>query len=265
MTQEILSSIQNNVSYDDAHIVPASPSVHRPITSSSVSPPLMSAAANNNYENIEISIIPSDDMAKTNQEGDDDDDDNYCIDSGDELFASDDNDHVSDNDDDDIESENGDNSDANDIYRENLRNWAMQFRINHVAINNLLQIINSREGKKILPHDARTLLRTPATVIPVQALSSGGEYWHNGLAKCLSNAFQNLNKPISISLNINIDGLPAYNSSKVSFWPILFNIFEFPKMPPMVIGIYCGATKITDIATYFSPFVDELEAIMAAL
>lgn len=197
-------------------------------------------------------------MAANNE---DEDNVDYCIDSGDE-FAADDN-HVSDDDDIESESESGDISDAHDIYRENLRNWALQFRINHLAINNLLQIINAHEGKKLLPHDARTLLQTPRKVIPVQALCGGGEYWHNGLGECLSNAFRNLNKPISISLNVNIDGLPVFNSSKIAFWPILFNIAEIPKMPPMVIGIYCGASKITDIGSYFSPIVDELEAIMA--
>lgn len=223
------------------------------------SPPSLtiSAAANNNCESIEV-MIPSGESATDDE---DENDFDYCIDSGDEFAA--DNNHVSDDDDsnDDIESDDL-SADANEIYQENLRNWALQYRINHLAINNLLQIINTHAGKRLLPHDARTLPQTPRKVIPVQALSGGGEYWHNGLRECLSNAFRNLNKPISISLNINIDGLPVFNSSKIAFWPILFNIAEIPKMPPMVIGIYCGASKITDVGSYFSPIVDELETIM---
>lgn len=199
---------------------------------------------------------PTNDVVATNNNADDMDyfDQYYCVDSEDSV---DDDDGDADDEDDEIS--------ANELFRDNLRNWALQFRISHFALNGLLKIIDTRLGAKSsgLPLDARTLLLTPRSIIPVQALSGGGEYWHNGLKICLSNTFQNLDKSISISLNINIDGIPVFNSSKVSFWPILSNITEFPKISPMVVGIYCGASKITDIGTYFSPFVDELEEIMA--
>lgn len=35
-----------------------------------------------------------------------------------------------------------------------------------------------------------------------------------------------------------------------------------PKIPPGVIGIYCGDTKITDVETYFNNFVDEMLDVM---
>lgn len=152
----------------------------------------------------------------------------------------------------------------NDDFPDDSRNWALQFQINHMALNALLQLLNSQKRDKTrLPNDARTLLGTTRSVIPVQPLNDDGEYWHNGLKKCVLNTFRGLNESISISLNINIDGIPVFNSSNVSFWPILVNIFEFPSIQPMVVGIYCGASKITNIGKYFAPFVDELEEILA--
>lgn len=164
----------------------------------------------------------------------------------------------SDEDDDDMK-----NAEIKDTFQQSLRNWALQFRINHLALNGLLEILRSHMGNNYVPATARTLLRTTPTIIPVQPLVSGGEYWHSGLKKCLVQTFGDLDRPISISLNINIDGLPVFRSSSVSFWPILFDIFECPKISPMVVGIYCGASKISDIGTYFSPVVDELEDILA--
>lgn len=149
------------------------------------------------------------------------------------------------------------------ILRNNLANWASEFQIHYTALKVLLRIFNEFVGSNILPQDGRTLLQTECKAVNVQKLDGGnGEYWHNGLEKCLLNTFRNLNKPISISLNINVDGIPLYNSSRVVFWPILCTITEIPKMRPMVIGIYCGSAKITDLDNYFLPFVNELRPIL---
>lgn len=165
-----------------------------------------------------------------------------------------------DTDDDEICAEEDINK--SEVFRKQLKKWASDFQISHLALNGLSTIVNSFVGDKLLPKSGKTMMQTHSSVIPVQALDGGGEYWHNGLAKCLTNIFHELDRPISISLNINIDGLPLYNSSKITFWPILFNIHEMPKIPPAVIGIYCGDTKITDVETYFNNFVDEMLDVM---
>lgn len=148
--------------------------------------------------------------------------------------------------------------------KQNLKKWALEFQINHAALRGLLSIINTYAGDNVLPQDGRTLLHSENKVIQMKTLDGGtGEYWHNGLKRCLSNTFRNLHEPISISINVNVDGLPLYNSSKVNLWPILCTITEMPKIRPMVIGIYCGSAKITDLNSYFSPFVDELQPILS--
>lgn len=168
--------------------------------------------------------------------------------------------------DDDIsDDEEEDFISKNHNLRSNLKKWALAHNITHMALKDLIKIFNERFGEKdaissILPYDPRTLLQTPQTV-KIMPFNEG-EYWHHGLKNCLEKIFRKLDEPITISLTINIDGLPLFNSSKVEFWPILFNIAEMPKISAMVIGIFCGTAKPSDIDTFLMPFVDEMSNIM---
>lgn len=150
----------------------------------------------------------------------------------------------------------------NHIFRGQLRQWAVDYGINRMALKDLLKIIKEHfeKGEPFLPADPRTLLQTPQTINVVSV--SGGEYWHQGISNCLTKIFRNLNEATAITLNFNIDGLPLYNSSKVEFWPILFNLVEVPQSSPMVVGIFCGTAKPSDIDSFLTPFVDEMNELM---
>lgn len=102
-----------------------------------------------------------------------------------------------------------------------LQEWVNSQRISKRAVDSLLAILNSH-GIKSLPKNHRTLLQTPVN-IEINEIS-GGHLWYNGLETNLRLIFCSLDRDISISLNFNIDGLPLYNSSKISFWPILSSI-----------------------------------------
>lgn len=132
------------------------------------------------------------------------------------------------------------NIDNDASFQEELRIWAITNNIRHTAINLLLKILKKRT-KSCLPLDARTLLETPKDV--VLTTLGRGIYWHQGLEVCLKYNLHDINKPLNISLNFNIDGLPIYKSSKNEFWPILFNIYELPTIKPMVVGIWSGIGK----------------------
>lgn len=69
------------------------------------------------------------------------------------------------------------------------------------------------------------------------------------------------NLPV-ISLNINIDGLPAFKSSKLQLWPILCNVYEIPELRPIVVGIYSGHNKPSDLDGYLRMFVDEMKKLL---
>lgn len=145
-------------------------------------------------------------------------------------------------------------------YREMLQQWATSYNISHAALNELLKLQNEKLGLQ-LPLDARTLLKTPQT-INIIALEDDGFYWHHGIKRCLSECFSNLTQSISISLNINIDGLPLGRSTNKQFWPILANIFEYPGIAPFVIGLYYGKRKPSSVRSYLQPFVDEVQEII---
>lgn len=102
-----------------------------------------------------------------------------------------------------------------------LRKWATEHRISKIAINDLLPILKSN-GMSYLPLNYRTLQETPTNVdIPYVA---GGKMWYNGLRNCVEKVYSTLSNDCTIYLKFNIDGLPLYKSSKISFWPILASI-----------------------------------------
>lgn len=138
-------------------------------------------------------------------------------------------------------------------FEEKLIDWIDLYNISKRGVNRLLSILNS-EGHS-LPRDYRTLLRTDTKIKTVPL--AGGMYWHNGLKKCLLRIFGNFKESAKLSLNFNIDGLPIYKSSKETFWPILANLHDFPKIRPIVVGIWSGEGKPV-LNEYLEPFVNEL-------
>lgn len=108
-----------------------------------------------------------------------------------------------------------------------LRTWAIEKNINKRALTALLKILRSA-GFTSLPKDSRTLLETPRKVEIVDL--AGGKYWHNGLKHCLTQVFSKLSSNLCVELNINIDGLPLFKSSPVTFWPILANVYGKKKI-----------------------------------
>lgn len=111
-----------------------------------------------------------------------------------------------------------------------LRVWALKHRITHMAVKDLLFVLNkagvSSEFGKPLPKDSRTMMKTPAHV-EIQTLTHG-KLWYYGVQKCLQIILKNVNRDATITLNFNFDGVPLYNSSKICFWPILSSMQGIP-------------------------------------
>lgn len=164
-----------------------------------------------------------------------------------------------DEDTDEDEEEYDNEDDKNEALSTALKNWSLEHNIKQSALRDFIKIINDRLPN-VLPKDPRTLLQTTQD-IPLTPLGQG-QYWHHGLRQCLQSLFADLNESKSISINVNLDGLPIYKSSKDEFWPILFNIVELPHVEPMIIGIYSGKSKPTDLNAFLAPFVDELNEIL---
>lgn len=126
------------------------------------------------------------------------------------------------------------------ILLQGLGHWSAMNGITQTALNELLALLNENLPELKLPKDARTVTKTPTTKAVIVEDDHGGSYWHYGLEKALTNCLMNVEHCAVVKLNINVDGLPLFKSSRVEFWPILFNIHGKNRVPPMVAGIYCG-------------------------
>lgn len=171
--------------------------------------------------------------------------------------------------------------------RTRLRLWAISHNISTLALDNLLRTLNAC-GINSVPKNHRTLLETPIDIKYTEL--AGGLFWYNGLKNCLEQIFSTLNRDIAISLNFNVDGLPIFNSSKATFWPILSSIHgmcgtnqlmrrflllllnqisfilpEFAHIRPMIIAIWCSEelSKPNNLNEYFGKFVNELNHLIA--
>ena len=173
----------------------------------------------------------------------------------------------------DVESLSGDSSDESDISEEiepdienkekelsfDLGMWAASFSITMVAVSSLLDIL--RVLHPSLPKDPRTLLKTPRTST-VKTIE-GGSYFHFGIVKSLQHInllphFFTSSETLSISLQINIDGLPLQKSSTQQFWPILGRVSIPFSSNPFLIGLFCGQSKPVNLNEYLKDFIEEM-------
>lgn len=132
--------------------------------------------------------------------------------------------------------------------------WCLEFNITNNAMSALLVILQKYFPS--LPKDSRTFKRTPRKTI-IQKMSTG-TYFHFGLLETITNFLsKNFNQIIGniLSIDVGIDGLPLFKSSKSQFWPILGNISGFPDV--FVIGNYHGDSKPVDSEIFLKQFIED--------
>lgn len=118
-------------------------------------------------------------------------------------------------------------------FHRKLSEWCLNCNPTQHQIRQLLVACNETLPFE-LPHDPRTIMKTPRSVTIIQFSGGDGQYWHHGLIDSLQRVLQKLrNLPPKISLNINADGLPIAESSNAQFWPLLCNLHEFPHVQPI--------------------------------
>ena len=130
-------------------------------------------------------------------------------------------------------------------------------------INQLLHLLQKHNFIKDLglPTDTRTLLKTPRSIS--KKIVPGGQYYHFGIRKSVINHLSFI-KPQShaILLNVNVDGVPLYNSNASAFWPILGNLYQNGRTSDcFLIGLYFGKKKPLSFNDYFDDFVTEFLSI----
>ena len=113
----------------------------------------------------------------------------------------------------------------------------IQYRL-RLPLSSLRVILEELKGHHpILPKDPRTLLRTPRHCCVKR--KAGGTYVHLGLQSGLLMVLRDLYKPIAeAELQINIDGMSAYNSSRTQVWPILCRLIKPFISRPFLVGVF---------------------------
>lgn len=142
-----------------------------------------------------------------------------------------------------------------------LRSWALNYRISHSALKGLLEILSNTKHDfqfESLPKDPRTLLSTPRQTVIRRV--HPGNYFHFGIRASLECHLKKfgLKLPTNIQIGVNIDGLPISKSSSSQLYPILGVIScSILGKSVFLIGLYHGLEKPEDFNIFLLDFVEE--------
>ncbi|CAH0559280.1 unnamed protein product [Brassicogethes aeneus] len=133
-----------------------------------------------------------------------------------------------------------------------LQHWAVTNKVTHIALNNLLKILNPHF--KNLPLDPRTLLKTPRKTIT--RFVEPGQYFHFGLKENITFLLENAHRDLSqCEICVNIDGLPISKSSGSQLYPILISLFPVNENLVSCVGLYHGYDKPKNANNFLKEFV----------
>jgi hypothetical protein len=151
------------------------------------------------------------------------------------------------------------NGKSHDSLQQNLAKWSVECNVTHSAVGALLKILKPYHPS--LPLDPRILLKTSSNYNIKQI--EGGEYCHIGIERGLQYLIGNSSSPVdNLELQINVDGIPLFESSSVSLWPILCLVRNIDFKEPAVIGLFCGKQKLGNAAEFLSDSISDMLTVM---
>lgn len=160
----------------------------------------------------------------------------------------------------DESSESSSISDEDESIDDILRKWYLENNVPLTALTNLLKTLN--KFHPTLPKTAETLLKTKRN-FEIQNMGCG-KFHHFGLENNILNIMKSDTFDISsgtVSLNLNVDGLPLYHSSSTQFWPILCYLEEDSLNMPFIMSLYYGSSK-PPIEDFLSYFISDLQILL---
>lgn len=86
---------------------------------------------------------------------------------------------------------------------------------------------------------------------------AGGSYYHFEVKNSAVAELASLDFDLTdtLTLKVNIDGLPLFRSTNVSLWPILGRIKESPNSNVFMIDLYSGVTKPAHLQECLNEFI----------
>ncbi|KYN50560.1 hypothetical protein ALC57_05601 [Trachymyrmex cornetzi] len=145
-----------------------------------------------------------------------------------------------------------------------IKKWALQNNISQIALQELMNILRNKLLPQ-LPVSAKSFVGTKYTFNIENFVDPEEEHYQyvyfglrEGLLSCINTALH-IDK---VPLQINIDGIPLYKSSRKQLWPILCKVHHDPDIyKPFVVGIFCGYNKPKNINQYFRKFINEINTL----
>ena len=142
-----------------------------------------------------------------------------------------------------------------DDLGERIASWAIKYNCTRDCTNDLLKIL--REKGHDLPKDCRSLFNTPRIVKYKE--KCGGSYLYLGIRSGVVRILDSISLKVNeISLDVNIDGLPLFKSSKLQLWPILGS---FIGSNVFVIGLFSGTSKPDCVNEFMEDFILEVNEL----
>lgn len=144
---------------------------------------------------------------------------------------------------------------------ETVREWALE--AGHLSMKKLNDLLNRLHVVfPRMPRNYKTLLHTPVHINVVE-FDDGCKFWYKSIltnlnAMDLREYFQRYD---CIKIDVNIDGLPLFQSSKKKFWPILGYLVG-TENEPFIIALYLGKQDPKNSAEFLYDFVNEVENLL---
>ena len=142
-------------------------------------------------------------------------------------------------------------------FAREIASWHAGTRQTRLSSRWLIEILNTRFDTD-LPYDIRTICRYPTKTNVDKKCD--GDYIYMGIETGIARRIYKYPKHFTesvIRFDINIDGLPLFNSKKTQLWPILCNIVNLDD--PFLVACYYGPGKPIPIEDYLWDLCLELK------
>lgn len=159
----------------------------------------------------------------------------------------------------DSDLDNPDNDDHRSDFVKGLAKWIEKSTISRDNCNELLVFLNNN-GHPDIPKTYATIMKTPREKIALRTVSPG-QYYHYGIQHHFSytNRYDFLQNLSQLDIDVGIDGLKLFKSSKICLWPIMAAFVDKPNERPFLIGCYCGKAGPACPDDFLREFVNEVE------
>lgn len=149
-------------------------------------------------------------------------------------------------------------------FKEAFRKWILDTKAKITHVQPLLRILQPL--CPTIPSTYATLLNTKDLERPeiTKFDDNGFKYVYFGIVRQLRKILiDDLHQDgEKLKMQLNVDGLPLFRSSKIEFWPILAHILEPSVYKPFIVAIYCGKGKPSNIGLFLKDLIAEFNLII---